>query len=140
MRWSVLLRPCLSLILLVALSSSRVRADDIHDWGLSGGESTLEVLTVDFQGQEHWSTFWWVLLEGKLYLRLGTRGAARVQENRNKPFVSVRIGGQRFDDVRVVPAPQAAEAVADAMAKKYPLDLFVRWLPHPLTVRLERGV
>jgi hypothetical protein len=140
MRRSVLLKLWVSVIILGVPLSSRVRASDIQDWGLLGNESTLEVLTVNFQGQEHWSTFWWVVIEGKIYLRLGTRGATRIQENRTKPFVSVKVGGQRFDDVRIVPTPEAAGAVADAMAKKYSLDLFIRWLPHPLTVRLERGV
>jgi hypothetical protein len=112
----------------------------MQGWSMLGDESTLEVLTVDFEGDEHWSTFWWVVIGGNIYLRLGTRGAARIQENRTKPFVSVRIGEQRFDDVRVVPAPETAEAVAKAMAKKYPLDLLVRWMSHPLTVRLKRGV
>src|SRR2546425_11953142 len=134
---SVFLRLWVSAIILGALLSSRARASDMHGWGLLGNESTLEVLTVDQAGYEHWSTFWWVVIDGKIYLRLGTRGAARIQENRTKPFVSVKIGGQRFDDVRVVPASEEAGAVADAMAKKYPLDLLIRWLPHPLTVRLE---
>jgi hypothetical protein len=62
------------------------------------------------------------------------------QTNRNTPFVSVKIGEQRFDDVRVMPAPDRAEAVAEAMAKKYPLDLIIPWFPHPLTVRLEHGL
>lgn len=120
--------------------SSRVRASEVQGWGLLGNESTLEVLTVDQAGYEHWSTFWWVVIDGKIYLRLGSRGAGRIQTNRNTPFISVKIGGQRFDDVRVVPAPEMVEQVAEAMAKKYPLDLLIRWFPHPLTVRLERGV
>ena len=140
MRRSVFLRLWVSAVVLGILVSSRARANDGQGWGLLGNESTLEVLTVDQTGSEHWSTFWWVVIDGKIYLRLSSRGAERIQTNRNKPFVSVKIGGQRFDDVRVVPAPEMAEQVAAAMAKKYPLDLFIRYLPHPLTGRLERGV
>ena len=137
---SVFLRLWVSAIVLGALVSSRTRASDVQGWGLLGNESILEVLTVDQAGYEHWSKFWWVVIDGKIYLRLGSRGAWRVQNNQNKPFVSVKIGGQRFDDVRVVPAPEMVEQVAEAMAKKYPLDLIIRYFPHPLTVRLERGV
>jgi hypothetical protein len=112
----------------------------VQGWGLSGNESVLEVLTVDQAGSEHWSKFWWVFIDGKIYFRLGSRGAERIHTDRNTPFVSVKIGEQRFDDVRVVPAPERAEAVAEALAKKYPLDLIIRWFPHPLTVRLEYGL
>lgn len=128
-----------SCLLFVWLNASAVATQE-QSWGLLGDESTLEVLTVDHTGNEHWSTFWWVIVDGQLYLRLGSQGAARIEGNRNKPFVSVKIGGQRFDDVRVVPVPEKTEAVADAMAKKYTLDLLIRYVPHPLTVRLERGV
>ncbi|MGH7962965.1 MAG: hypothetical protein ACRERD_14230 [Candidatus Binatia bacterium] len=127
------------LFLLVWLTASAVAAQE-QGWGLLGDEATLQVLTVDHTGREHWSTFWWVVVDGQLYLRLGRQGAARIEGNRNKPFVSVKIGGQRFDDVRVVAAPEKTEAVAEAMAKKYRLDLLIRYFPHPLTARLERGV
>lgn len=126
-------------LLLIWLSASTFAAQE-QGWGLFGDEATLQVLTVDDTGREHWSTLWWVVVDGQLYLRLGRQGAARIEGNRNKPFVSVKIGGQRFDDVRVIAAPEKTEAVAEAMAKKYRLDLLIRYLPHPLTVRLERGV
>jgi len=126
-------------LLLVWLGASTFAAQE-QSWGLSGDEATLQVLTVDDSGRETWSTFWWVNVDGQIYLRLGRQGAARIEGNRNKPLVSVKIAGQRFDDVRVVAAPEKAEAVAEAMAKKYRLDLLIRYFPHPLTVRLERGV
>jgi hypothetical protein len=124
----------------VALCNSRALAAREQGWGPLGEEATLEVLTVDQTGHERWSKFWWVTLAGKIYLRLGNHGAERIQGNHTNPFVSVKLGRQRFDDVRVVPAPEMAGQVAAAMAKKYPSDLLIRWLPHPLTVRLERGV
>ena len=127
------------ILLFVWLSTSAFATQE-QSWGLLGDEATLEVLTVDHAGHEHWSKFWWVIVDGQLYLRLGSRGADRIEGNRNKPFVSVKIGGQRFDDVRAIPAPEKAEAVAEAMAKKYTLDLLIRYFPHPLTVRLERGL
>jgi hypothetical protein len=96
-------------------------------WESFTNESTLEVLTGDQSAQEYWSTFWLVVIEGKVYLRLGSRGAARIEGNTKKPFVSIKIAGQRVDNVRVIPEPEMAEQVV------------IRWLPHPLTLRLERG-
>ena len=107
-------------------------------WDSLANESTLEVLTVDRNGQEYWSTFRLVVIDGKMYLRLGGRGAARIEGNMKQPFVSIKLAGQRFDDVRVIPEPEMTEQVAAAMAQKYPSDLIIRWLPHPLTVRLDR--
>jgi hypothetical protein len=100
-------------------------------------ESTLEFLTVGPQEGEHWSTVWLVVLDGKMYVRLGNRAAKRVRENTTAPYVSVRIAGQQFNTVRLVEAPDMVEKVAQAMAEKYWSDLFIRWFPHPLTLRLE---
>jgi len=129
----------ISTVLLVILVARAYAAEE-QSWVPLTSESTLEVLTVDHAGLEHWSKFWWVVIEGQVYLRLGSRGAARLQSNRNSPFISVKIAGQRFDDVRVIDTPEMAQRVAEAMAEKYWADLFIRWFPHPLTVRLERGV
>jgi hypothetical protein len=124
-------------VLLVGLSSFALQAQ-AQDWDAFANESTLEVLTVDQDAQEHWSKFWLVVIDGQLYLRLGKRGAARMEGNTNKPFVSVKIAGQRFDDMRVIPEPGMAAQVAAAIAEKYPSDLIIRWFSHPLTARLER--
>ena len=130
---------CLFLMTLVVVSLSFV-AIQVHaqGWESFANESTLEVLTVNQNGQEYWSTFWLVVIDGKMYLRLGGRGAARIEGNTKQPFVSIKLAGQRFDNVRVIPEPEMTEQVAAAMARKYPSDLIIRWLPHPLTVRLER--
>jgi len=120
-------------------SRSRTLAADIRGWEPFRNESTLEVLTVDKNAREHWSKFWLVVLDRQLYLRLGTRGAARINGNTKKPFVSIKIAGQRFDNVRVVQTPELTRAVAAAMAGKYWSDVIIRWFPHPMTVRLERS-
>jgi len=36
----------------------------------------------------------------------------------------------------VIETPEAAQRVADAMAAKYWSDLVIRFLPHPMTLRL----
>ncbi len=126
------------LVFLAGLSSS-VLAAEPQNWEPFATESTLEVLTVDREGIEHWSKFWPVIIDGQLYLRLARRGAARIEGNTRKPFVSVKIAGQRFDDVRVTETPELAEAVASAMARKYWSDIIIRLFTQPMTVRLERG-
>jgi hypothetical protein len=118
---------------------SRILAADVQGWEPFRNESTLEVLTVDKDAREHWSKFWLVVLDGQLYLRLGTRGAARIDGNTKKPFASVKIAGQRFDNVRIIETPEMTKPVAAAVADKYWSDLLIRWFPHPMTVRLERG-
>jgi hypothetical protein len=97
---------------------------------------TLEFLTVDSEEGEHWSTVWLVVLDGQVYVRLGSRAAERIERNTTTPHVGVKIAGQEFDRVRAESVPELAERVAAAMADKYWTDIFVRFFSHPLTMRL----
>ena len=99
-------------------------------------ESTLEIMTVGAKEGEHWSRLWLVIIDGKLYVRLGDRAFERVQKNVASPYVQVKIAGQRFDRVRIEAAPEMTEKVAAAMADKYFLDILVRHESHPMTARL----
>jgi hypothetical protein len=101
---------------------------------------TLQFLTVGPEEGEHWSTVWLVVIDGQVYIRLGSRAAERIERNEKKPLVRVKIGGEEFRNVRAEPAPEMAERVADAMADKYWSDFLVRFLPHPLTMRLVPDV
>ena len=98
-------------------------------------ENTLEFLTVE-DGVEHWSTVWLVVIDGQVYIRLGSRAAGRIEGNATKPYVKIRIAGQTFDKVKAEAAPDMTEAVAKAMGEKYWSDIFVRHFSHPLTMRL----
>lgn len=97
---------------------------------------TLEFLTVGPEEGEHWSPVWLVVLDGQVYIRLGSRAAGRIESNTTAPTLGIKIDGQQFDRVRAEPAPEMADRVAEAMADKYWSDLFVRFFPHPLTMRL----
>ena len=99
-------------------------------------EDTLEFLTVGPEEGEHWSTVWLVVLDGQVYIRLGSRAADRMQRNTTAPFVKVKIAGQQFDRVRAEPVPDMAPRVAEAIGEKYRSDILVRFFPHPLTMRL----
>ncbi|MBX3028063.1 hypothetical protein KF840_24515 [bacterium] len=107
------------------------------DWNPQAfsGEQTLEFLTVE-NGEEHWSTVWLVVVDGQVYIRLGSRAAGRIAGNATAPYVKIRIAGQTFDRVRAESVPDMADAVATAMADKYWSDVFVRHFSHPLTMRL----
>lgn len=95
-------------------------------------------LTTDVPGEgTHTFPVWLVVLDGQLYVRLGSRAAGRVEKSSTAPLLGVAIAGQTFPAVRGVPAPEDAARVAAAMADKYWSDVFVHWLPHPLTLRLE---
>jgi len=99
-------------------------------------EDTLEFLTVAPGEAPHWSTVWVVVIDGQVYIRLGTRATGRIEQNTTKPVVQLRIAGQEFDRVKAEPAPQMAAAVAAAMREKYWSDVLVRHFDHPLTMRL----
>jgi hypothetical protein len=97
---------------------------------------TLQFLTVGPEEGPHWSTVWLVVIDGQVYVRLGSRAAGRMQRNTTAPFVAVRIGGREYERVRAEEAKEMITRVAAAMADKYPSDLFVRYVSHPLTMRL----
>lgn len=100
-------------------------------------ESTLDFLTVSPDDGEHWSRVWLVVIDDQLYVRLGTRAAARMEGNTRAPNVSVRIAKEEFAEIEAIPVPEMAEAVAAKMAEKYSTDILVRYFSHPLTMRLR---
>jgi hypothetical protein len=99
-------------------------------------EDTLELLTVSATEGEHWFPVWLVVVDGQLFVRLGTRAANRVEGNTRAPILSVRVAGEEFAAVHGEPAPDMAERVAQAMAEKYTTDILIRHFAHPLTLRL----
>jgi hypothetical protein len=99
-------------------------------------EETIEVLTVGPEEGPHEFPVWLVVIDGQLYLRLGSRAAERFEKNTTSPYVGVKIAGLEFAKVKVQPAPEMAPRVAKAMSDKYWSDIFVRYFSHPMTVRL----
>lgn len=99
--------------------------------------TTLSFQTIGSDYGERWSTSWYVVLHGDVYVRLGASAADLIEDNIKRPYVRVRIGGQTFDDVRADPANDMARTVDEAMADKYPMDFLFRFLPHPMVVRLR---
>ena len=130
----------------VALSLASVglghAADDLAprwDPDAFRGQSTLEIMTIGTEEGEHWTKLWWVVVDGQVYVQLGDPAFKRVLENFARPYVEVKIAGQKFDRVRLEAAPDMKDKVAAAMAAKYPRDdVFLRQ-SHPTTVRLVAG-
>lgn len=131
-----------SLVVSVSLMLSLTAATASAGWDPErfAEEDTLELMTVDAQAGEHWFYVWLVVLDGQVYVRLGNRAADRIEGNTRRPLVSVRVAGEEFPSVTAEPAPEMAERVAEAMAEKYFIDLFVRFFAHPLTMRLTPTV
>ncbi len=102
-------------------------------------ESTVELRTTDPGDPPHWFPVWLAVIDGQLYVRLGSRAAARFDRNVTKPVLGVRIAGKEFARVRGVVVPEMKQRVQDAMAEKYWLqgDVIVRHMDHPYTMRLE---
>jgi hypothetical protein len=99
-------------------------------------ESTLQIMTTSPEGEEHWSNLWLVVIDHKLYVRLGDRSWDRVQKNKTVPWVKVKVGDKQFDKVLLETAPEMVDRVAAAMAEKYWLDLLIKYEEHPCTARL----
>jgi hypothetical protein len=100
------------------------------------GRSTLEIMTIGTEEGEHWTRLWWVVVDRQVYVQLGDPAFRRVLENFARPYVEVKIAGQKFDRVRLETAPDMKEKVAAAMAAKYPKDDVILRQSHPTTVRL----
>ena len=100
------------------------------------GENTLE-LTTDVPSEGSYTfPVWLVVIDGQVYVRLGTRAADRVRGSKSAPLVGVKVAGHQFDHVRCEPAPDAVSRVDEAIAQKYWSDVVVRHMSHPLTCRL----
>ena len=128
----------LAAILAACIAGCSARATVPHwDAGAFQNLPTLELLTVEPDAGPHWSTVWFVVLDDRVYVRLGSRAAGRIERNTTTPYVDVRIGGREYRHVHAVAAPDMAPQVAAAMAAKYTSDVLVRFVTHPLTMRLE---
>jgi hypothetical protein len=126
------------LVVLAAMLGSPASAAGDAAWNPPAwvDESTIELRTQAPGEDEHWFKVWFVVIDGQLYVRLGGRASTRFEENATRPVIAVRIAGQEFAQVDGVAAPEMADRVAAAMADKHWSDVFVRWLDHPLTLRL----
>ena len=107
--------------------------------GLWVDEATVELRTQRPGEEPHWFKVWVAVIDDQLYVRLGRRASERIEHNTTGPEIAVRIAGQEFDPVRVENAPQMADRVADELAEKYWSDILVRFMSHPLTMRLVPG-
>lgn len=99
-------------------------------------EDTVELRTQRPGEEPHWFPVWFVVIDGQMYVRLGSRAAERFETSQTKPVLGVRIEGQEFDSIEAMPAGDMIEAVGRSMAQKYWSDLLIRFFPHPLTLRL----
>lgn len=102
-------------------------------------EEVLEFFTVNEEGEEHWATVWFVVLDGEVYLRLGDRAKRRLTESVNKPYVKVRVAEREFEHVLAEEAADKVGQVADLMYEKYWSAFFIKLMPDRYTVRLRPG-
>jgi len=125
-------------LLAAALTLALVTAAHAAEWTpeLWVDEDTVSLRTTDPDADPHWSPVWVAIVDGQLYVRLGSRAAGRIERNVTAPLIGVQIAGAEFESVRAEPAPEMAERVADEIAQKYWSDVFIRFFPHPLTLRL----
>ena len=99
-------------------------------------EETIEVRTAAPGEDPYWFPIWQVVLDGEVYIRLGSRAAERFDENVDGSVIGLRIGGAEFDRVMTVDAADVADRVDEAMSDKYWSEIFIGFFPHPATLRL----
>ena len=129
--------------LLLSLAISFVAAPAAaSDWTPTtwADEDTLQFRSDCPDEGEHWSYVWLVVLDGDMWIRLGSAASARVDCNKTGRSTSIKIAGEQFDAVEMVETPDMAQRVADAMAEKYSTDIFVRYVNHPYTMKLTPKV
>ena len=118
-----------------------VPARAANDWTPTAwaDQNTVELRTTEPGSEPHWFPVWLAVIDGQMYVRLGSRAAARFDGNATKPIIGVRIAGKTFDRVRGVLAPEMTDRVTAVMRDKYWLqgDIIVRHINHPYTLRLE---
>ena len=85
-------------------------------------QGTIELLTVVPEEGEHWSTVWFVVIDGTMYVRLGPRAASRIEKSSTSPRLKVRVSGKEVHPMRYEKAPEMAERIAAAMGEKYWTD------------------
>ena len=126
----------LAAVTLVVCVRSAVAVEPRWTPGLWVDENTVELRTQRPGEAPYWFKVWVAVIDDQLYVRLGRRATERIEHNTTAPEVGVRIAGQEFDHVRIENAPQMADRVAAELAEKYWSDMLVRFMSHPLTVRL----
>ncbi len=124
------------LLTLTSLTASPIAAADGWNPTEFAGEDTLEFLTVNADGKEHWATVWFVLIDGDAYVRLGGRAERRIEENVHEPVVKIRIAERVFDGIVVEELPGRNTEVAEAMADKYWTAFLMPHMPERFTGRL----
>ncbi|HVN86407.1 MAG TPA: hypothetical protein VMW17_16355 [Candidatus Binatia bacterium] len=126
-------------IVLGGVAIARFAAAETPAWTPSDWtkEETLKLCTNDPGEGEYCFKVWLVVIDGDVYVRLGTKAADRMQKHGGGAVLPVEIGGHRFDRVRATEARDYVERVSQAMAAKYTSDIFVHYFSHPLTMRLR---
>ena len=99
-------------------------------------EETINIVTVGPEEGSYEFPVWLVVIDGQLYLRLGSKASERFEKNTTNPYVGVKIAGNDFPKMKVEPAPEMAPRVNKEMSDKYTSDIFIRYFSHPMTVRL----
>jgi hypothetical protein len=129
-----MVRSCLLLLTLVCAPALTHAAD----WTPTAwaDEETVDLTTVGPTEGTHGFPVWLVVIDGQLYVRLGSRATERVEQSTTKPYLGVKIAGATFPKVKGEPAPEMADKVAAAMGDKYWSDALIRYFSHPLTLRL----
>jgi hypothetical protein len=117
---SRLLHACV-LVLAVALSPEGVRAEtgaDLPDWAEVSEVQTVEVVTLDEDGDQRETTVWLAVVDGQGYIRTGgTRWGANLERD---PQLTLRIEEREWAlRIAVVDDEALHERITAAFREKY---------------------
>jgi len=108
---------------LIGLLSLALAAAGPFDAKAVADQSTLEFLTVGPEEGEHWSTVWFVVIDGAVCLRLGPRAIDRVERHKDAPTMKIRFGADEVYEMRFEKVSDMGPAIAQAMYEKYWTDI-----------------
>jgi len=121
-------------IVCVRAASAETVAWTPNDWTK---EETVKLCTNDPGEGEYCFPVWLVVIDGDVYVRLGTKASERMRKNIAGFVLPVELAGHRFEKVRATEAPDYVDRVNQAMAGKYTSDIIIHHFSHPLTMRLR---
>ncbi|HUI25759.1 MAG TPA: hypothetical protein VL403_06700 [Candidatus Kryptonia bacterium] len=105
-----------------------------NDWTK---EETVKLCTnVPGEG-EYCFPVWLVVINGDVYVRLGSKATERMRKNTGGFVLPIELAGHRFEHVRATETPDYVDRVNQAMADKYTGDIIIHHFSHPLTMRLR---
>ena len=109
------------LVAILVFAGTGTASADFPDWNQYARVQTIEVLTIDPDGELRVTPVWFVLLNGEAYLR--TSGSLWLDNLRRDPNLRLKIEGKVYEaQAEEIPGMGIVEKVDIASERKYGLQ------------------